>query len=77
MDTGKEIMDKVRSIKGSDTGDDILVEKNRATVAGAATGCLIGVYYGYSRKKNMLVSALMGALAGAFIIRLCMPKNSD
>jgi uncharacterized membrane protein len=77
MDTGKAIMDKVRSIKGTDSDKDILVEKNRATVAGAATGTLIGVYYGFSRKQNIVVCALMGALAGALVVRLFMPKTTD
>lgn len=75
MDTGKAILDKVRAIKGSGTEKDILMEKNKATIAGSATGLLIGVYYGYSRKKNMLVTSLMGALAGAVVVRLLMPKN--
>lgn len=73
--TGKEILDKVRTIKRATTDKDVLIQKNRATVAGGITGLLIGFYYGYAKKTNMLVTGLIGGTIGAVSTRLLMPKN--
>lgn len=72
--TGKELLDRVRSIKDG-TGKEIVREKNRATVAGAAMGAMMGVYVGTSRKQNVLVTSILGAVIGAITVRLVMPKS--
>jgi gas vesicle protein len=68
---GKQIMDKIASIK-SDTSPT--ADKLRATIAGGTVGMIGGIYYGYSRRKNVLVSALLGGALGAIVTRLLMPK---
>lgn len=68
---GKQIMDRIKAIKG-DTNPD--ADKNRATIAGGTVGLLGGLYYGYSRKKNILICALLGAGIGAVVSRILMPK---
>lgn len=73
--TAKEILDRVHSIKGS-PDKEIAAEKNRATAAGGIAGGVFGLYYGYSRQKNPLVWGLVGAIAGAVVVRVVMPKNA-
>lgn len=72
--TGKELLDKLQSIK-TGTNKEIAQEKNKATLAGAAMGAMMGVYFGTSRKKNLLVTTIFGALLGAITVRVVMPKK--
>lgn len=72
--TGKELLDKVYQVKGNPQ-KNIFEEKNKATIAGGVTGCLLGVYYGFSKKHNLLVTGAIGAIVGAVAVRLLMPKN--
>ena len=51
---GKEMIEKVASIGSNKTGD-VATQQNKATLTGAAIGVLFGIYYSYSRKKNMLL----------------------
>lgn len=64
---------RTSSILGGDQYDTKVV-RNRATVTGACVGGLFGVYYGFSRKKNMLVYAGAGAVVGAILSRILVPK---
>lgn len=68
---GKQIMDKVASYKN---GGDITKDRNRATIAGGTVGGLFGIYYGYSKKKNVMICAVIGAGLGAILSRIMMPK---
>lgn len=72
--TGKELLDKLQSIK-TGTGKEIAKEQNKATLAGAAMGAMMGVYWGTSRKKNILITTIFGAIVGAVTVRLVMPKK--
>lgn len=74
METASEIMDKVKSIKGSGTDDDVALEKKRAMIAGGTVGLMMGLYYGFSKQKNMLICGVIGGAAGAALTRLLMPK---
>lgn len=72
--TADQLANKVSAIKGTDQYDTATI-RNRATIAGACIGGLGGVYYGYTRKKNILVMGATGALVGAILSRLIMPKD--
>jgi hypothetical protein len=72
--TGKELLDRVYAIKGN-ASKEIMQERNRATIAGGFVGFGMGVYYGYSRDKNMLVTGLLCGVLGAVSARLLMPKE--
>lgn len=72
--TGKELLEKLQAIK-TGTNKEIAKEQNKATIAGAAMGAMMGVYYGTSRKKNILVTTIFGAIVGAITVRLVMPKK--
>lgn len=74
MATGKQIMDKVDDIQGT-SSKDIIFQRNQATIGGGAIGMVIGIYYGLTRKQNMLVCAAMGLIGGATIARIFTPKN--
>ncbi len=70
-DTAKDMLDK---ISGLGSGTDPESQRNKATANGAAVGGIFGMYYGWSRKKNILVWGMFGALGGAIIARILMPK---
>lgn len=72
-DTAKDILDKVHTIKGDDDASEILSGKNQATMSGAMVGAAFGLYVGYAKKQNLLMTAIVGALAGAVVARLFMP----
>lgn len=69
---GKSILDKVSSIKGQNP-DDPNYQKRSATISGSIIGLAGGAYYGFAKKKNLLVTSLIGAVAGGIIARLFMP----
>jgi len=71
MSTAKQLLDKVGTIKNS--GNDIALQRNRATMDGALIGMAVGFYYGFSRRQNLLVCGLMGGIGGAIIGRLLVP----
>lgn len=72
--TGKDIMDRVSSIQGTKS-KDVVYQRNQATISGAFVGMIIGIYVGYTKKKNMLVAGALGAIGGAVVIRLFTPKD--
>lgn len=72
-ENGKELIDKAASIKNV-TSLDINSQKNKAAMTGGFIGMAGGVYWGYAKKQNLLVCGIMGAIGGALISRLFMPK---
>lgn len=74
MNTAAQILDQVKSIKGTSTDQDVTIEKNRAMIAGGTIGLMMGLYYGFSKKHNMLICGVIGGASGAAITRLAMPK---
>lgn len=73
MTTGKDLINSVSALQGSK--GEIGAMKNKAVVSGAVIGMLGGFYYGYAKKHNMLVTGIMGALAGAIIAGVLMPSS--
>jgi len=58
MATGKDILEKVKSMKDMDTTTGIT---KRGVFISGAIGAGVGVAIGYSRKYNLLMSAFIGA----------------
>jgi outer membrane lipoprotein SlyB len=66
---GGSMMNKIASI-GTSGPEDEATHKNKATISGAAVGGLFGMYYGYSKEKNMLVCGIVGSVIGAVVARV-------
>ncbi len=69
--TADALAKKADSITG---GDDESIARNRATVAGGLVGGMLGMYYGFSKGKSIVVMGLIGAVGGAILTRLTLPK---
>lgn len=69
-----QLKNKANSIIGGG-GYDTKTVRTRATVAGACVGGLFGVYYGYTKRKNILAMTLIGGVTGAILSRLLVPKE--
>ncbi len=72
--TADQLAAKSAAIKQTDQYDSTSI-RNRAMITGAVVGGIFGLYYGYTRKKNMLVMTGAGALIGGILSRLIMPKD--
>ncbi len=73
-ETAQQILSSVKTIKGQDEGSEILSNKNQATYSGAFVGLAFGLYWGYAKKHNMLMTGIVGAMGGAVVARLFMPN---
>jgi uncharacterized protein YcfJ len=67
--TGKEIINNVNSVKDGKYPDE-KSQHIHAIVSGAAVGGMMGIYYGYSKDKNMLAMGILGAIIGSVVVRL-------
>lgn len=71
--TAEQMLQKVEALKNKN-GVDWGSEKNQATVTGAIIGFSGGAFFGYARRHNILVTGLVGALAGAIVSRVFTPQ---
>jgi hypothetical protein len=71
---GKDILEKANVLKNGGTVDAVSAKK-RAAFSGAFVGAAAGFYYGYVKQDNFLVAGILGAIAGALIARVVMPKQ--
>lgn len=74
ISTADAIMNKVKAINSTDDSD-VKSSRNKATAAGAVVGVFAGMYYGYTRKKNVFVMGAVGAAIGALMTRAFLPKK--
>lgn len=72
--TADELTRRSSSITGSDNYDRKAI-RTQSMVAGATIGGLFGLYYGYTKKKNVLVMCAAGAVAGLLVSVLIIPKG--
>lgn len=72
-----DYLKKITDNKNVD-GDSLLMEKTRANFKSAAIGAGIGLVVGFSRKYNLLFSAVIGASMAAIISNYVISKmNTD
>lgn len=64
--------------KGDKPENDLLLDKSRAGTVGMVIGALGGLYVGYTRNYNLLLSVFIGGVAGNFLTKaLIKPKRND
>lgn len=77
MFVAKDFLDKSKKNK-SQSENELLKDKSKAAMTGLAIGGLAGLYVGYTRKYNILISVFLGGLVGTLITRaLIKPKKKD
>lgn len=77
MFTAKDFLDKAKKNK-SQNENELLKDKSRAAMTGLAIGGIAGLYVGYTRKYNILISVFLGGLIGSLVTRaLLKPKKKD
>ena len=70
----KKYLNQVGEAKGKDT-NKILSESTKGVMTAAAIGGGIGLMIGFGRKKNLLLSAFIGSVAGAIISKVFINKK--
>ena len=77
MFVAKDFLNKASGNKSSNESE-LLKDKSKAALTGLAIGGLAGLYVGYTRKYNILISVFLGGLVGSLITRaLLKPKKDD
>jgi hypothetical protein len=77
MIVAKDFLDKAKKNK-SQNENELLKDKSKAAMTGLAIGGLAGLYFGYTRKYNILISVFLGGLVGSLLTRaLLKPKKKD
>lgn len=70
----KDFLSKVRDSKPK-SSDDMGFLKSQSNFAGAFVGTTLGIYIGYKRKYNLLLSAFLGGILGAVIAKALINKR--
>ena len=68
-DLPKSIRDRIASIEGGNPVS-LIASKNKAAMRGAALGTLAGIGYAWYSKRSMIVSIIIGGIAGVIIGRM-------
>jgi|LauGreDrversion4_2_1035121.scaffolds.fasta_scaffold05180_6 LytS/YehU family sensor histidine kinase len=77
MIVAKDFLDKAKKNK-SQNESELLKDKSKAAITGLAIGGIAGLYIGYTRKYNILISVFLGGLVGSLLTRaLLKPKKKD
>lgn len=72
----KQFLDKVKSSK-TKSEDEYLVEKNKASVTGMVIGALLGLYVGYTKKYNLILSTFIGGISGSLATKILLKPKSN
>lgn len=75
MQYAKEILDRVNSVKMN--AKTMKNEKNKGIISGTFIGMGGGLLLGMARQYNLVSSAIVGALFGALIVQVLLPKNEE
>lgn len=70
--TVRESFNAIRKIKSP---KGINQTRTKGTIAGAFTGMGVGMLIGYTKRYNLISSALLGAVIGGLAAQLILPKN--
>lgn len=62
----------LKSIEGTKKKDSntVITETTKGTMVGAAIGAGVGLFIGFGRNKNLLMSGFVGAVIGGAISRV-------
>jgi hypothetical protein len=71
---GKDMLDKIKSNKNSDT-NKVILDNTKGTLTGSAIGLFVGLYIGYSRNYSLLASGVIGLLVGGAVSKFLIKKN--
>lgn len=70
----KKFLNTVNEEKSKST-TTVLNDLTKGTMTGAAIGAGIGLYIGFGRQKNLLMSGFLGAILGGAISRIFIVKK--
>lgn len=70
----KSFLNQVGEIKKKDT-NTIISDTTKGTMVGASIGAGLGLFIGFGRQKDLLMSAFIGAVIGGTISRVFMIKK--
>lgn len=70
----KKFLNAVNEEKSKST-TTIINDLTKGTMTGAAIGAGIGIYIGFSRDKNLLMTGFLGAILGGAISRIFIVKK--
>jgi hypothetical protein len=66
MSEFQDALDNVKVLKSQDT-HDTFIQKTKTTIKGSAVGVVVGLMYGWYYKKNLYVTAILGAIGGGAV----------
>jgi uncharacterized protein YqgC (DUF456 family) len=69
----KKFLNSVGQAKKRDI-NSIIGDSTKGTMVGASIGAGIGLFIGFGRQKNLLMSAFIGAVLGGAISRVFIKK---
>jgi uncharacterized membrane protein len=75
MQNAKELLDKVNSFKMN--AKSLKNEKTKGIISGTFIGMGGGLLLGMAKNYNLVNSAIVGALFGALITQILLPKNDE
>lgn len=70
----KNFLNSIGEAKKKDS-NTVIGEATKGTMVGAAIGAGVGLFIGFGRKKNLLLSAFIGAVIGGGISRAFIVKK--
>ena len=70
----KKFLKTIGETKAKDT-NTVLSDATKGTMVGATIGAGVGLFIGFGRKKNLLMSAFVGAVIGGAISRAFIVKK--
>lgn len=62
----KKYLNQTEEIKNK-KADVVISENTKGSMTGAVIGAGVGLYVGYSRQYNLLMSGFVGSLIGVFV----------
>jgi hypothetical protein len=70
----KQFLNNIGQTKKKDS-NTIISDATKGTMVGATIGAGIGLFIGFGRKQNLLLSAFIGSVVGATISRVFINKK--
>lgn len=74
MNYGEELLNKLQSNK-SKSDVKRIADETEGTLIGSGIGAMVGLFIGYQRKQNLLMSAFIGAALGGITSKIFIRKK--